>query len=236
MSIAFEPPRGAAPASARGRPDAAYALRRVVTREDWVLAGAVRLASAANHDEAPASLLAMDGPEATAGCATFLLTRNGRPIGTTRTRHARAGEPFPLPSLQAFARDLHAGFGEATVVEASQTLVDAALADRAAALVHLFKAHMLTCAVQGAEWLVAAVPETRIGFHRRVFDMEILSGAEHITGAASPRVLMGLRYRERADRLARRLPVLAFDADDEKRFAATGEVRFEEAEGTGVRP
>lgn len=163
------------------------------------------------------------------GSASFVLTHGGRPVASTCSRYARAGAPLPLPALQAFARDLHGGFGEAMVVEASDTLVDPAPVDPAIAMVHLFKAHMLTCAVQDAEWLVAAVPDTRIGFHRRVFHMQILSGAEDVPGLASPRVLMGLRYREQAPLLMGRLPLLAFDRAEERRFAATGEVRFNAA-------
>jgi hypothetical protein len=163
------------------------------------------------------------------GSATFVLTYGGRPVASTCSRYARGGVPSPLPALQAFAGDLHGGFAEAMVVEASDTLVDPAPIDPAIAMVHLFKAHMLTCALQEAEWLVAAVPDTRIGFHRRVFRMQILSGAEHVPGLASPRVLMGLRYREQAPLLMRGLPLLAFDRTEERRFAATGEVRFHEA-------
>jgi hypothetical protein len=49
--------------------------------------------------------------------------------------------------------------------------------------------------------------------------MEILSGAEHWPGMATPRVLMGLAWRDRARDLLRRIPALAASAEDEAAFA-----------------
>jgi len=65
-----------------------------------------------------------------------------------------------------------------------------------------------------------------MGFYRRVFDMEILTGAASVAGLAMPRVLMGLRYRERAPALLRRFPALAPRGDELERFAAGAGLRF----------
>jgi hypothetical protein len=184
----------------------AYALRLAATREDWAMVRALRLA--ARRDAGGPE----DRRDTAPGTVTFLLTCDGRAVGTTRSSHARGREPAPLPAVEAFAADLGPGFDRACIVEASLTRVDPAFADPALAVVRLFEAHLLACAVRGADWLVAAVPETRIGFYRRVLDMEILTGAQAMAEAATPRVLMGLRYRERAAALYRRLPRVEFAA------------------------
>jgi len=77
------------------------------------------------------------------------------------------------------------------------------------------------------------VPDTQIGFYRRMFSMRILSGAEQCPGLALPRVLMGLEFREQAALLCRRMPVLAATPQEEQEFAATGAVAFT-AEGAAV--
>ena len=60
----------------------------------------------------------------------------------------------------------------------------------------------------------------------RSANMEILSGAESCPGMASPRVLMGLQYREHAALLFKRIPMLAVTLADEVEYAASGSVRF----------
>jgi hypothetical protein len=85
---------------------------------------------------------------------------------------------------------------------------------------------MLRCACENADWLVTAVREPQIGFYRRMFNMEILSGAERWPGMAAPRVLMGLDYREQAPLLFKRIPVLAVTDDDERDFAESGVITF----------
>ena len=68
--------------------------------------------------------------------------------------------------------------------------------------------------------------DSQIGFYRRMFNMEILSGAEKYPGIASPRVLMGLEYREQAALLFKRMPMLAVTDADERDFAASGVITF----------
>ena len=79
-----------------------------------------------------------------------------------------------------------------------------------------------------------AVAERQMGFYRRVFDMEILSGALPVRGFALPRVLMGLRFRERAALLYRRLPFLAPSGEDLRRYACGAELPLDRDEGGSI--
>lgn len=210
-----------------GEPASGLVLRRVLSREDWASVRALRFATLSREgDLEPAALPAQaDAHDGTPGTSTFLLADRGRPIGSTRASHARDGRPFRLPAMEAFAREVEPQLGSASVVEASLTVVDMA-ADRTLTLLRLFKAHMCVCAGVDADWLVAAVRESQMGFYRRVFEMEILTGAASVAGLAMPRVLMGLRYRERAPALLRRFPALAPRGDELARFAAGAALRF----------
>jgi hypothetical protein len=207
----------------------AYAMRRVVSREDWSAVRALRFAALAHHQDVAGDAVRAfgDGHDARAGTTTFLLSRNGAPHASTRASVAAAGEPSTLPAILAFPREVERLAGVGRVVEASLTVVDPAVADVPRAIFHLYRAHMLACAATGAQWLVTAVRDTQIGFYRRVFDMEILSGAEHMPGLAVPRVLMGLRPREQAERLARRIPLLTVAAADAHRFENEAVVTFD---------
>lgn len=200
-------------------------LRRAASSEEWATVRALRFAAMVHEgDLAPSALpLAADPHDTAPGSTTFLLVEQGRALGTTRCSHASAGSPSPLPSMQAFGTEIGERIGRAAVVEASLTVADRA-ADRARCLLRLFKAHMAACAALDAEWLVAAVAERQMGFHCRVFGMEILSGAAPVRGFALPRVLMGLRYRERASGLYRRHPVLAPSGEDLRRYSSGTEL------------
>src|SRR4029077_401353 len=111
---------------------------------------------------------------------TFLLRRNGRAAGATRSSVSSASRRWPLPALEPFGREIESAIGwDATILEASLTVVDPDLScDPRTALFHLLKAHMLRCSLENADWLLIAVPDSRIGFYRRMFNMEILSGSE----------------------------------------------------------
>jgi hypothetical protein len=140
---------------------------------------------------------------------------------------AAAGEPATLPAAAVFPREMDHLAQGVRVVEASLTVIDPAVSDVPTAMFHLFRAHMLACAAAEAGWLVAMVRDTQIGFYRRVFDMEILSGAEREPGLAVPRVLMGLRPGEQSARLARRIPLLAVAGADVHRFEEDAVVTFD---------
>jgi len=208
---------------------AGYLMRRAASSEDWAAVRALRRAALASHgDIAPAAGdWEGDRHDAAPGTRTFLLLKDGRPVGSTRASCTTPAAPQRLPAMDAFERDLAPMAEAGAVVEAGLTVVDPDAPDPMAAAFHLFKAHMLACASCEAAWLVAAVRETRIGFYRRVLGMEILGGAEKVPGLALPRVLMGLRFRERAPDLAKRIPLLSFTERDERRYAARGEVAFE---------
>ncbi|HUI98734.1 MAG TPA: hypothetical protein VLY46_00780 [Usitatibacter sp.] len=203
-------------------------LRRAASREDWAAVRALRFAAMVRDgDLAPSALPpAADPQDGAAGSSTFLLAEQGRVLGATRCSHASAGSPSPLPAARAFGEEIDARIGRAAVVEAGLTVVDRA-ADRAQSMLRLFKAHMTACAALDAEWLVAAVAERQMGFYCRVFEMEILSGAAPVQGLALPRVLMGLRYRERASVLHRRHPFLAPTGDEVRRYVSGADLVFD---------
>ena len=213
----------------RQRPEVAgYAMRRVSSCTDWAAVRALRRAALASHGDiaSPAAEPRDDGYDTAPASQTFLLVRDGRPLGSTRATLSRGGAPARLPAMDAFARDVRSAAGAEAVVEASLVVIDPGAADPAGALLRLFKAPLLACATGRAAWLLVAVRESQMGFYRRAFGMEILGGAECLAGLAVPRVLMGLRYREQASQLFRRFPVLAPTIRDEGRFAARGEVGF----------
>ena len=206
-----------------------YAMHRAASPEDWESVRALRYAALAHHEDLPrdAGPAYGDAYDHRAGTTTFLLARDGVPHASTRTTVAPAGEPATLPAAAIFPREVERLAGNARVVEASLTVVDPAVSDMPAAIFHLFRAHMLACAAADAAWLLAMVRDSQIGFYRRVFDMEILSGAESLPGLAVPRVLMGLRPREAGERLARRIPLLGVSARDAQRYEDEALVTFE---------
>lgn len=218
-------------ASARAAGTPGFTLRPVSTREDWRAVRALRFAALLSRGDVGAHSAAgyADAHDAAANAVTYLLARNGRPIASTRSSVRSASRPGPLPAMDAFAEQMRVALGaDATVVEASLTVIEpSARVDGNVALFHLFKAHMLACAARRADWLVTAVRESQMGYYRRMFNMEILTGAECVPGMALPRVLMGLRYREQAALLFKRFPALAVSEADEHRFAATGEITFQ---------
>jgi hypothetical protein len=215
-----------------------FEMRRVGAREDWDHVRKLRFDALRSRDEVPDS---PDGAYADAhdialNAATFLLTRNARPVGSTRSSVSSANRRWALPAMDVFPREIETAVGlDSTIVEASLMAVDPATAlDPKNVLFHLFKAHMLHCAAENADWLIVAVRDSQIGFYRRMFNMEILSGAESYPGIASPRVLMGLEYRQQAPLLFMRIPVLAVSDADEREFALSGAITFPDARrGTG---
>ena len=185
-----------------------FELRRVRDAADWDAARTLRLGHADEFDRAH-------------GTATYLLLAGERALGTTRSSAASPQGGSPLPCRRVFGAELASAFGDdATIVEASLTFVDPRAApDPQEVLLRLFKVHMLRCAAEEADALVVAVRDSQIGLYRRLFNMEILSGAEAYPDMASPRVLMGLAFREQAPVLLRRLPALAASPEDAAEFA-----------------
>lgn len=205
-------------------------MHRVASREDWARVRALRYEALAGRGEIARAEERghADAHDIGLNSSTFLLTRNGRAVGSTRSSVSAPNRRWTLPAMEVFNREIQSAIGlESKVVEASLMVVDPGTSvDRRIVLFHLLKAHMLHCGAECADWFVTTVRDTEIGFYRRMLDMEILSGAESCPGMAAPRVLMGLRYRERASALFRRLPVLAVTLADEAEFAASGAVRF----------
>jgi hypothetical protein len=206
-----------------------FEMRRAATREDWDHVRAVRFDAlrergeiGAGHDGAYG-----DDHDTALNATTFLLMRNAHPIATTRSSVSSSNRRWALPAADAYAAEIAALGADATIVEASLLAVDpASPTEPKTVIFHLFKAHMLQCASENADWLVIAVRDSQIGFYRRMFNMEILSGAEKYAGLATPRVLMGLEYRAQAALLFKRMPMLAVTDADERDFAASGVITF----------
>ncbi|MGZ5583601.1 MAG: N-acyl amino acid synthase FeeM domain-containing protein, partial [Usitatibacter sp.] len=216
-----------------------FEMRRASSREDWNRIRAIRYEALRVRGEIPEApdMAYGDGHDAALNSMTYGLLSNGRMIATTRSSVSSAARRWPLPAHDAFSREIGASIGaDSTLVEASLMVVaPSATTDPKTALFHLFTAHMLHCASEGADWLVVAVRDSQIGFYRRMFNMEILSGAERCPGLASPRVLMGLAYREQAALLSKRMPVLATTESEAREFAASGRVSFmAERRGSGA--
>lgn len=204
-------------------------MRRVATADDWSEVRSMRYrALLARQDIAPRAEPEFgDEFDQAFNSETFLLTHEGRAIASTRTSVASASRRWPLPAGPGFAAAIEALGADTTRIEASLTLSDPLAAmEWKAVLFHLFKAHMLECSVEGADWLLVAVRESQIGFYRRMFNMEILSGTEPYPGLLTPRVLMGLEYPVQAPLLSKRIPLLEVSADDERDFAETGSIFF----------
>jgi len=205
-------------------------MHHVTGRDDWTRVRALRYESLSSRgDIVPcAERIHADSHDLALSSSTFLLLKYGRAIGSTRASFSASQQGCDLPASATFRREMASAIGaDASVVEASLTVTDPQVAsDRRAVTLHLLKAHMMVCAVERADWLIAAVRVDEIGFYRRMLNMEILSGVERCPGMATPQVLMGLQYREHAALLFGRIPVLAVTADDEDEYATTGCVPF----------
>lgn len=211
-----------------------YEMRRAEGRDDWSEVRELRYRALLSRGEIAEDPEGFpdDGHDSALNTVTFLLTRQGRTLGTTRSSVSSSARRWPLPSIEAFHNELEAAIGwEATIVESSLTVIDPAFAGEPRDLFfRLLKAQLVRCAVESADWLVAAVPESQIGFHRRMFNMEILSGSERYPRVRRPRVLMGLEYPRQAPILAKRIPTLAVSAADERAFQLTGRIEFPPAQ------
>lgn len=197
-------------------------LHRARDRAEWERVRALRyevLHARGDIPENPERSHA-DAHDAALNAVTLVLAHRGEVLACTRSSVRSAQRRWPLPCEEAFAREIDEALGpDETIVEASLTVTDPrAPVEPRVALIHLFKAHLLHCSAQNADWLITAVRDSQIGFYRRMFSMEILSGAERYPGLALPRVLMGLDVRRQAPLLAKRIPALAITPAEEAAF------------------
>lgn len=220
----------APPANASLAVAAGFALRRASTHEDWMQVRALRSAALHGRGETAERVGRSHGDDydAAPDAHTYLLWRNARAVGSTRSNAGGA-----VPAWEVFAPAIEAALGTgATIVEASLTVVDPrSPTDPKVALFHLFKAHMLRCHVERADWLVVVAPDSQMGFYRRMLNMEILTGAEQVPGVASPRVVMGLDYRRQAAPLFKRIPLLSVTPAEAVEYARSGAIAFNAGEG-----
>lgn len=236
-STALLPPSGSAESAIH---PPGIEMRRVSTRTEWNDTRLIRYAALRAREEIAEGddCAHGDDHDNALNATTLLLSRNAKAVATTRVSVSCARRRWTLPAAEAFAREIEDAIGfDATIVEASLTAVDPSTTmDPKTALFHLFKGHMLQCALENADWLIVAVRDSQIGFYRRMFNMEILSGAERYPGMASPRVLMGLDYREQAPVLFKRIPVLAVTEEDERDFLESGVITFADRRRGGSSP
>ena len=206
-------------------------MQRVVSREEWARVRELRYEALSNRGDIPPSddHVHSDAHDLALNSTTFVLLRNGQAIGSTRASVTSPQRNCSLPASEIFQREIESAIGPyAAVVEASLTVAAPQAGDRRSVILHLLKAHMVVCAAERAEWLIAAVRDDEIGFYRRMLNMEILSGVERCPGMATPQVLMGLQYREHAALLSRRIPHLKVTLADEAEYAASGRIAFQQ--------
>jgi hypothetical protein len=203
-----------------------FEMHRVATGPDWDHVQAIRYRSLLERGDIPenASLRYGDEHDLALHAMTFLLRRNGRPTGTTRTMLSATDRRWPVPAAAVFQREIENAMGrEATFVEMGLTAVGPAPSDDPrTALFHLFKGAIVHGVLENADWVITAVRENQIGFYGRMFNMQILSGPEIMPGLALPRVLMGLDLRHQMRILEKRIPTLATTAAELDEFLATG--------------
>ena len=165
-----------------------FQLGRVASAADWddVLRAfaTARSCSAATSRKTRRNAYG-DGHDLALHAMTFLLRRNGHPAGTTRTMLSASHRRWPVPATAVFQREIDAALGaDATFIEMNLTAVGPAPQDDPrTALFHLFKAAVVHSMLENADWVITAVRDNRIGFHGRMFNMQILSGPETLAGA-----------------------------------------------------
>ncbi len=190
-----------------------FQLQRVESQSQWRHVHALRAGDA--HDGA-------------LNATTFLLMNGERAIATTRTSVSAPERRRGIPCEDAYRASIETRCGsETTLVEASHTFVRPGSSTEPRNLLFLLcKAHILQCLLENADWLLCAVREPEIGFYRRIFNMEIVSGPEDYPGPRSRRVLMGLDYRRHSRLLSLRIPALAITRDDHEEYLETGRIGF----------
>src|SRR4051812_49736210 len=90
-----------------------FAMHRVASRDDWSRVRALRHeALAARGDVAQEGERAYaDAHDLALNTSTFLLTRNGRAIGSTRASVSSPHRRWALPAMDAFAREVETSVG-----------------------------------------------------------------------------------------------------------------------------
>jgi hypothetical protein len=205
-----------------------FQLARVASAADWDHVLALRYRALLQRGDIPENASQRHGDEHDPAlhAMTFLLRRNGRPAGTTRTMLSANQRRWPVPAAAVFQRELDSALGtDATYIEMGLTAVGPAPQDDPRiALFHLFKAAVVHGLLENADWVITAVRENQIGFYGRMFNMQILSGPEALPGLAHPRVLMGLDFRDQMRILEKRIPTLVVTPSELDEFAASGAV------------
>lgn len=205
-----------------------FQLARVASAADWDHVLALRYKALLARADIPenASQRYGDEHDPALHAMTFLLRRNGQPLGTTRTMLSARHRRWPVPAAEVFAQEIDAALGpDATFIEMGLTAVGPAPHDDPrTALFHLFKAAVVHGLLENADFVVTAVRENQIGFYGRMFNMQILSGPEAMPGLLQPRVLMGLDFRDHMRILEKRIPTLVVTPSDLEAFAASGAI------------
>ncbi|QJR10667.1 hypothetical protein DSM104443_01734 [Usitatibacter rugosus] len=216
-------------------PASSFSLNCVAAADDWDAVRAVRYVSLLERgdiaDDSPPRF--GDAHDDRPYAMTLLLRRNGRPAATARVMESTPPRHSPLPAAGAFAHEIEAALGiDASFVEMDMTHVGPGCGDEArTARFHLFKGVLAQASLRRSKWVLTAVCEDQIGFHGRLFGMQILSGPEAVAGLALPRVLMGLDLQEQRPILERRIPGLATHRAALEAFVATGHLSLDDPMG-----
>src|SRR5476649_637576 len=104
MMKTLQPPRFHAPPETALTPRG-FEMRRVATPEDWSEVKALRFDALRERGEIAENADASygDDHDAAFNTTTFLLSRNGRSIGSTRSGVSCAKRRWPLPASHAYA-------------------------------------------------------------------------------------------------------------------------------------
>lgn len=140
---------------------------------------------------------------------TFLAWWGQTPLASTRTLCAR-GDLGALTSALAFQDVLKRWIpDDAVVVEANRFVVDPHHAELSNGVVWpLFRAHLLRCAVEGADFFVAGVRPEHVPVYRRLMHLEIVGDARVFPGLRTPMYLMMGDCRRDLERIFRKRPYL----------------------------
>lgn len=155
---------------------------------------------AENYIEKNASEKFIDEFDGTPNCASHILYCNKRAIGSIRACVYHPDQPYPIPVMEVFERELrqNVGLGK-TMVEANKFVVHPEFQRKGGvyARFSLYK-NIIDCALENrAEAIVVAVRPAHVKFYRN-FRLEQISDARSYPHLSFPTVLMACQDIEAA--------------------------------------
>ncbi|GGN43372.1 hypothetical protein GCM10010842_30800 [Deinococcus daejeonensis] len=146
---------------------------------------------------------------------TFLAYLGPTPIASTRTLCAD-GNFGDLTSSMAFHDVLERVVpANAVVVEANRFVVDPLQADLGGGVIwELFRAHLLRCVFEKADYFVAGVRAEHVTLYRRLMHLEVVSEPRVFPGLQTPMFLMVGDCRRDLERIFQERPHLRAAPDE----------------------